>query len=526
MITLPKQTILKGGFHMKKLIAVTIIAVIGLSVLAFVQQRAKSSDHADKAMEETILQDGDYMPFQYEVEAAEMLPSFTMKVPTGDMTIRNARRVNLSNATGLGPLVGGKLVYFRQVGNPIRFTDKNNEQQSYYNTEIRIADCTYGSDYVIYTISPVGEILCAAGLDGTNAYVMFSSANTSESGAASDDIRINAELADDEKRLEVSPDYRSIILQINVENGMTKEFTPALGNAEISEIIPLGSENLLIHSYRYENYSEEVGASEAYERMDVLNLSDGSLRNFYTGGELSSTAGNSVEISFVSASEDKVYFSTKTSHDGMVDYGFRVYTSDMNFVYGEDVTALKKNEAASASAEMGVSNGNIFYKLNRDVDDGTQSYYKYSPTTMGYTQVPFENDSGNYEYNQMALYSANPRNSTEFDYSILQGIDENGISHVYLSNSVQNTFYQLEIDIPGFKYPKFKNHYYPVVTDYSGDFLLLSAGSDYYDNSGFKKPFEYFYIPAEEMRRAMYNETSDEAAPSDTEPAESAIELQ
>lgn len=85
---------------------------------------------------------------------------------------------------------------------------------------------------------------------------------------------------------------------------------------------------------------------------------------------------------------------------------------------------------------------------------------------------------------------------------------------MYLSNSAQNTYYQLEIDVPGFRYPRFINSYYPIVTDFNGDFLLLSAGSDYYDSSGFKKPFEYFYVPATEMRRALFgNQTVTDSEP-------------
>lgn len=506
---------------MKKLLAVTILAVAGLSVLAFLQLRGSPKD--------TVLQEdsiennmNSIVPFSYEVAAEEILPTNSLKAPVGDMTIRSAEKLSLSDVDGIGPLVNGKLVYFRETGTPVYFTNSIESGKNYYfETEVRLFSCTDGEDRKLSTITPMPDMMMyAAGLDRTNAYVLYVPAVAVDASLASDKAAYNfaadsgisaeeAEIATEAAAAQpaVPSAKGNILLRINVNTGEVTEYRLPVGNSDIVEIAPLGDKNILIHSYIYPMNGEETGFDDllTIENIDILDLSAGTVRNLYSNDNFGNPLEeNEVEINYVSASEDKVYFSTKTLQDGMIIYGFRVYDADMNFIDGKDVASLTQAEAISAIAEMGVSNANIYYKVNRDTDDGSQQYYKYSPSTAGYSQVAFQNDSGNYEYNQMTLYSANPRNSAEVDYTFCQGTDEIGKSYIYLSNTIQNSFYQLDIDVDGFISPKLANSFYPLTSDYSGDFLLLSGGADYYNDYGYKKPFTFYYVPAEEINRALY----------------------
>lgn len=434
----------------------------------------------------------------YKVENPQALPVHKSTVPTGDMTIRAGTLLNTGYSSEIGALVNGKLLTYQRVGNILYnfyYDDEFSEGTRLKSTGLKfsVLDCKENSSIPLTTITPLTDPYIIPALDGAHAFVVYT--------PLPEDVAPPKNI-DELTELQLTLPLH--VLRINVNTLDMTDFELGLPFEQLSEAYPVGSGYLLLHTS-----SVPIDGKSTSEILRILNLSTGELREFlrmdYTLRDDGAHVLPQVIITPVSASEDKIYFKTVTQSGAEKKYGFRIYDSDMNFMDGVDVMSFSGEAAVDYYSEMCVSNQSVFYKISSA--DGEEEYYhKFVPTTAGYKEAPFTNDSGVYDFKGMAMYTVNPRNSTDFDFALLQISDSRGGSYLSLSNPVQNTYYPLGIEIPGFVRPMFVAGTHEVTTDYDGGIIIRSYGSDYYNNDGIITPFNYYYISKEEMCRALYGD--------------------
>lgn len=432
----------------------------------------------------------------YKIENPTALPVHKSTVPTGDMTIRAGTLLNTGYSSEIGALVNGKLLTYQRVGNILYnfyYDDKFSEGTRLKSTSLKLSvlDCISNTSSPLITIRPLEEPMFVAALDGEHIYVIYTP--------------LPEETPPPENKEELTELLLTLpkhVLRINVNTLDVTDYELSLLYERLMEAYPVGSNYLLLYTS-----SVPVDGKSNSELLRILNLSTGECREFsrmdYVLREDGTRVSPQVIITPVSASEDKIYFKTATQSGAERKYGFRIYDSSMSFIDGVDVMSFSGESAADYYAEMCVSNQSVFYKISST--DGEEEYYhKFVPTTAGYKEALFTNDSGVYDFKGMTMYTVNPRNSTDFDFAMLQVSDKGGGSYLSLSNPVQNTYYPLKIEISGFARPLFSAGIHDITTDFDGGIIIRSYGSDYYNSDGIITPFNYYYISKEEMCRALY----------------------
>lgn len=401
----------------------------------------------------------------------------------GDMTVRKAVRLDTSQMSGLGPLMNGRMLAYTFEGEPLidPGVSAQAEIRAAYKTRLEILDCLTGEVVPAGEITPMSGFRIAASLTGRYFYLSYAPmANLAPVTA--------------QELTSALGKAGRIILQIDAATGDSKAYSVSVME-NLADLVPLGDDSLLLH---YFTRIGTEGDPDYYqsEFIDILDLTTGKLKNFYSN----ENAVNSlkpegfVNFSFVSASEDRVYFRTSLTRNGVTSFGFRVYDSAMNFLDGQEVASAPAEEAARYTQDMSVSQGTIYYRITRaDKDNSVSEFYQYVPVKGGYQSQEY----GGVLTGNSSFSTANPRNDGGLDYEMSQGRSGSGREVIFLTHPRSGEQYEIALEIPGYSPPD-PGEDRPILQDWRGDAYLVSGNSS---NGG---GADYYYIPKEEMERALY----------------------
>ena len=405
-------------------------------------------------------------------------------------TIRKGTKLDTAEFDKVGPLIDGKVITFKNIGEPyFKTSNYKNEagkiiNWSFSEQEIGYINCKTGEKVTVCKIKPITDANAYVYLDGTYAYVIYMKLPEGKNQCTLSQAEY--------KNLVTTNNFT--VLRINVKTNETKEYTmkttrkPHFTWRDMLQfqVYILGEDNLII-SY-LEDVDENVHSCNLI--YDCLNLSNGETSNF-----LVSKVGLDVdvhdELCFCdNINEDKLFLDYRKFIDNEWIYGFKVYDTNLKLI---DEVEVARDSEQNGYGYM-VDDNNIYCSVNNGM-----VFKKYAYKNGSYISVPMEELQKNSN-----SYTVYPRSNSDFPYLIYQDKDYNyekntDSSYIKLeTNKEKDKGYGLNIGIEGFKdcnlpHVPNSNHF---DTDYKGDYVIISGDEG-------KSGYGYYYITKEEIMKAL-----------------------
>ena len=297
-------------------------------------------------------------------------------------TIRTGTKLDTAEFDKVGPLIDGKVITFKNIGEPYFKTSYYDDEAgniinwSFSEQEIGYINCKTSEKVTLCKIKPIADAKAYVYLDSTYAYVIYMKLPEGKTQSTLSQAEY--------KNLVTKSNFT--VLRINVKTNETKEYTMkttrqpnfSLDNIIEFEVKILGEDNLMI------TYTEEVNENaDSFNRIsDCLNLSSGETSNFGV-----SKFGKGINVhddeSFfcIDTNEDKLFSYYRKFIDNEWIYRFNVYDTNLKLI--DEIEVARDSE--SRSDGYMVDDNNIYYSFN----DGT-AVKKYAYKNGSYISVPTE----------------------------------------------------------------------------------------------------------------------------------------
>ena len=406
-------------------------------------------------------------------------------------TIRKGTKLDTAEFDKVGPLIDGKVITFKNIGEPyFKTSNYKNESGTIINwsfseQEIGYINCKTGEKVTVCKIKPITDANAYVYLDSTYVYVIYMKLPEGKNQCTLSQTEY--------KNLVTTSNFT--VLRINVKTNETKEYTmkttrkPNFSWRSMLQfqVYILGEDNLII-SYN-EDVDENVRSYNVI--LDRLNLSSGETSNFLVF-KLGIDVDEHDEFCICDdINEDKLFLHYRKFIDNEFTYGFKVYDTNLKLI---DEVEVARDSKQNSGYEYMVDDNNIYCSVN----NGT-TVKKYAYKNGSYISVPMEELQKN-SYS-LTVY---PRSNSDFPYLIYQDKDYNyekstDSSYIKLvTNKEKYKSYGLNIGIEGFKdcnLPHNPNSNY-FDTDYKGDYVIISGDEG-------KSGYGYYYITKEEIMKAF-----------------------
>lgn len=388
----------------------------------------------------------------------------------GDMAIRNATLIDISQVDEIDTLIGDKLMAFRYQGDALFTSEVLNSDAggyntiSYYNTEFGFIDCKTNKFHKVGEVTPLSGISTFSSEDRRYLYYVYAEFPEGTSYPQSQQ--------EYDALQEATP---TTILQYDTE---TKKQKALQLEVPIALYSAMDDQKVFANSV-----SVTTGNLPENPRVAILDFEKVEVKILYGGSE----------------EEENLWFQTRAGNrylfspniHGIENPTVRIFdTKD----YSETTLPLEFSATEQDGYHTLVNIGDVFYLYTSTDENRYDSLCKYVPTDNGFEKQ----DADISELEPLYTY---------YSQSVKDLMDENAEQFFTISNTVTGTDTYLSIDLNGFTPPPLGhgNMLYPT----TGENFILCSGTDliweWLPVSALQTDYQFYFVTGIEINRALGN---------------------
>lgn len=426
------------------------------------------------------------------------------KKPTGDLTIKNGYKLNLSGLTINPAVIGGKVLSLKKTsdeGRVLYVSDQawDKRKTIYGEYELGLTDPVSGEYTKLFSDMMFDTSASYSVEPDDKSVILYYYGKTNLPKDNKDEYWYD----------DIYKDRTCYIIDIDTKKATKLDklkdvvFYNLVGDNAIGISRTLVNVSQDDYNGRELDGVGELPATAYNTSYDVVNLSTGKVTNLGTNylSDYAIKKGEQriFDICFYS---DLLIINHETcDNNGDLKYVMEVYDQNLNKVYEDNIL----NKINGQYQDMGyygtgisVCQGEIYMHCG---GADKARFYKYTPSADGYTKQEIFPEPAKNDDDMIFYYSYSGNQYNEIDYSIQQNLDDgDGLSKLVLTNPCISSKVTLLVKLKDYKVPELMQYNTCFETTGRGDTIVAGEGSDR-DNT-----LHYWYIPKEEMERALYGD--------------------